>query len=196
VRKLAQRDLSVRPAEQACRALIEHRSWMANEHRSRYTAPTECLERVTRGAGCGIVVNMSSKAPKPKEPKPSDIRSAGQVAIDAAHAAVDAAQAVATGALRIPPASARFAAQLPDLLENLAATTERLNIAMDRLDRYLSLAEPTLRTMDRLLPQLEALLATGDEIYGALSRIPGVSTLTRIAGGQSSDDHPRGSRKK
>ena len=51
---------------------------------------------------------------------------------------------------------------MPDLLENLATTTERLNTAMDRLDRYLSLAEPTLRTMDRLLPQLEALVATGD----------------------------------
>jgi len=139
---------------------------------------------------------MSPKAPKPKGPKPSDIRSAGQAAVDAAQAAVDAAQAVATGVLRIPPASARFAAQLPDLLENLAETTERLNTAMDRLDRYLALAEPTLRTMDRLLPQLEALVATGDEIYGALSRIPGVSTLSRFAGGQSSDDDPRGKRKK
>jgi len=85
---------------------------------------------------------------------------------------------------------------LPDLLDNLAATTERLNTAMDRLDRYLALAEPTLRTMDRLLPQLEALVATGDEIYGALSRIPGASTLSRFAGGQSSDDDPRGKRKK
>lgn len=85
---------------------------------------------------------------------------------------------------------------MPDLLDNLAATTERLNTAMDRLDRYLALAEPTLRTMDRLLPQLEALVATGDEIYGALSRIPGASTLSRFAGGQSSDDDPRGKRKK
>ena len=67
---------------------------------------------------------------------------------------------------------------------------------MDRLDRYLALAEPTLRTMDRLLPQLEALVATGDEIYWALSRIPGASTLSRFAGGQSSDDDPRGKRKK
>ncbi len=139
---------------------------------------------------------MSPKAPKPKEPKPSDLRAAGQAALDAAQAAVDAAQAVATGALRIPPASARLAAQMPDLLENLAATTERLNATMDRLDRYLSLAEPTLRTMDRLVPQLEALLATGTEIYGALSRLPGVSTLSRMAGVQSSDDDPRGKRRK
>ncbi len=122
-------------------------------------------------------------------PTPSDIRSAAQEA-------VDTAQAVASGALRIPGASARLASQLPDLLENLAATTERLNTAMDRLDRYLTLAEPTLRTMDRLLPQLEALAATGNEIYGALSHIPGASTLSRFAGGRSSDDDSPGKRKK
>jgi hypothetical protein len=139
---------------------------------------------------------MASKTPKPKGPKPSGIRSAAQAAVDAAQAAVDATQAVAVGALRIPPASARFAAQLPDLLENLATTTERLNAAMDRLDRYLSLAEPTLRAMDRVLPQLEALVATGEEIYGALSHIPGVSTLSRFAGGHPSDDDARGKRKK
>ena len=136
-----------------------------------------------------MVVDMSPKALKLKVPTPSDIRSAAQ-------AAVNAAEAVASGALRIPPASARFAAQLPDLLENLAATTERLNTAMDRLDRYLALAEPTLRTMDRLLPQLEALVATGEDIYGALSRVPGVATLSRLAGVQSSDDDPRRKRKK
>jgi hypothetical protein len=156
----------------------------------------ECVACVTGGAGCGIVVDMSPKGPKSEEPRPSDIRAAGQAAVDAAQAAVEAVQAVASGALRIPPASARLAAQLPDLLENLAATTERLNGAMDRLDRYLSLAEPTLRTMDRLMPQLEALVATGTEIYGALSRLPGVSTLSRMAGMQSSDDDPRGRGKK
>ena len=127
---------------------------------------------------------MSSKASKLKVPTPGDVISATQ-------AAVDAAQAVATGALRIPPASARLAAQLPDLLENLAATTERLNTTMDRLDRYLSLAEPTLRAMDRLMPQLEAMVATGDEIYGAMSRIPGVSTLSRFAGLSSDEDPPK-----
>lgn len=132
---------------------------------------------------------MSPKAPKPKVPTPSNIGSAAQ-------AAVNAAEAVATGALRIPTASARFAAQLPDLLENLAATTERLNTAMDRLDRYLALAEPTLRTMDRVLPQLEALVAAGDEIYGALSHIPGASTLSRFAVGLTSDDDPPGKREK
>ncbi len=80
---------------------------------------------------------------------------------------------------------------MPDLLENMAATTERLNTAMDRLDKYLALAEPMLRTMDRLLPQIEALVATGDEIYGALSRIPGVSTLGRFAGRASDEDPPK-----
>ena len=80
---------------------------------------------------------------------------------------------------------------MPDLLDNMAATTERLNTAMDRLDKYLALAEPTLRAMDRLLPQLEALVATGDEIYGALSRLPGASTLSRFAGRSSDEDPPR-----
>lgn len=127
---------------------------------------------------------MSPKASKLKVPSPGDVISATQ-------AAVDAAQAAATGALRIPPASARLVAQMPDLLDNMAATTERLNTAMDRLDKYLALAEPTLRAMDRLLPQLEALVATGDEIYGALSRLPGASTLSRFAGRSSDEDPPR-----
>lgn len=133
----------------------------------------------------------ASKSPKPsklKVPSPGDLISATQ-------AAVDAAQAAATGALRIPPASARLAAQMPDLLENLADTTERLNTAMDRLDKYLALAEPTLRTLDRLLPQIEALIATGNEIYGALARIPGVSTLGRFAG-RSTDEDSAKKRKK
>ena len=100
----------------------------------------------------------------------------------AAQAAVDAAQAMASGAMRIPPASAQLAAQLPDLLENLATTTERLNTAIDRAERYMALAEPMFRTIDRLLPQLEAMIATGNEFYKAMSAIPGFSTLTRLAG--------------
>lgn len=80
---------------------------------------------------------------------------------------------------------------MPDLLDNLADTTERLNATMDRLDKYLALAEPTLRAMDRLLPQIEALIATGNEIYGALSRIPGVSALGRLAGRPSDNDPPK-----
>lgn len=135
-----------------------------------------------------MVVAMSPKASKLKVPSPGDV-------VSSAQAAVDAAQAMASGALRIPPASARLAAQLPDLLENLVATTERLNNTMDRLDKYMALAEPMLRTMDRVLPQIEALVATGEEIYGALSRIPGVSTLGRLAG-RSSDEDPPKKRKK
>lgn len=111
----------------------------------------------------------------PKVPGPSDFKSAAQ-------AAVDAAQAMATGALRIPPASVQLAAQLPDLLENLAAATERLNTTVDRAERYMALADPMFRTIDRLLPQLEALIATGNEVYKAMSAIPGFNTLTRLAG--------------
>ena len=44
--------------------------------------------------------------------------------------------------MRVPPASAQIAAQLPDLLENLAVATERLNTTIDRMERYMALAEP------------------------------------------------------
>lgn len=135
---------------------------------------------------------MTSKSPKsskPKLPSASDLKAAAQ-------AAADTAQAVASGALRIPPASAHLVAQMPDLLENLAAATERLNSTMDRLDRYMTVAEPMFRTMDRLLPQLEALIATGNEVYRALANLPGVSTLGRFAAGRSADERPRGGRKK
>ena len=111
----------------------------------------------------------------PKVPRPSDIRSA-------AESALETAQAVASSAMRVPPASAQFAAQLPDLLENLAAATERLNTTIDRMERYMALADPMFRTMDRVLPQLEALIATGNDVYRGLSGLPGVATLSRLAG--------------
>lgn len=76
---------------------------------------------------------------------------------------------------------------MPDLLENLAIATERLNTTIDRAERYIALADPMIRTLDRLLPQLEALVATGDDVFRALSSLPGVSTLGRLAGGRSSD---------
>ena len=38
-----------------------------------------------------------------------------------------------------------------------------------------------LRTLDALLPQLEALIATGNDVYRAVSSVPGVSTLGRFA---------------
>src|SRR5258707_12390006 len=74
---------------------------------------------------CGIVEGMSPKVPSPK-----DIPAAAQ-------AAADTAQSIATGAMRIPPASIQLVSQLPDLLENLATATERLNEAIDRAERYL-----------------------------------------------------------
>lgn len=112
---------------------------------------------------------------KQKVPKPGDIMAAAQEA-------AEAAQAAATSALRIPPASLKLVAEVPDLIENLAVATERLNVAVDRMERYLALASPMLRTMDALLPELEALVATGNDVYRAVSSVPGVSTLGRFTG--------------
>lgn len=119
----------------------------------------------------------------PKVPTPSDILAAAQ-------AAVDTAQAVATGAMRIPPASAQLAAQLPDLVENLATATERLNATLDRAERLMAIGDPMFRTLDRLLPQLEALVDVGTDVFKALSTIPGVATLSRIAGLNIDDREP------
>lgn len=140
---------------------------------------------MTDRTASGTVIDMrNGKVANPKVPTPGDIKAGAQ-------AAVEAAQAVASGAMRIPAASAQIAAQLPDLLENLAVAIERLNTTIDRAERYLALADPMFRTMDRLLPQLEALVARGNEVYKALSSIPGVSTLGRFASGRSSE-HPSG----
>lgn len=73
----------------------------------------------------------------PKVPTPKDIK-----------AAAETAQSVASEAMRIPAASIQLANQLPDLIENLAIATERLNQAIDRAERYLALADPMIRTMD------------------------------------------------
>jgi ABC-type transporter Mla subunit MlaD len=113
--------------------------------------------------------HMSQKVPNPK-----DIKAAAQ-------AAAETAQSVASSAMRIPPASIQLMAQVPDLIENLAAATERLNAAIDRAERYLALADPMVRTMDAMLPQLEALVATGNDVYRAVSSVPGVSRLSRLA---------------
>jgi hypothetical protein len=123
----------------------------------------------TVGSLCGIFVDMSQKVPSPKD------------LVAAAQAAAETAQSVTSGAMRIPPASIQLASQLPDLLENLAIATERLNESIDRAERYLALADPIIRTMDALLQQLEALVATGNDIYKAVSAVPGVSTLGRLA---------------
>ena len=117
-----------------------------------------------------------------KVPKPSDLKSAAQAAVGTAQSAVEAAQAVASGALRIPPASAQLAAQLPDLLENLVVATERLNTTIDRTERVMAMADPMFRTLDRLLPQLESLINTGNDVFRLLTNIPGVSALNRITG--------------
>ena len=109
-----------------------------------------------------------------KVPSPKDIKAAAQ-------AAAETAQSVAGGAMRIPPASIQLVSQIPDLLENLATATERLNTAIDRAERYLALADPMIRTMDAILPQLEALVATGNDVYKAVASVPGVSTLGRFA---------------
>ncbi len=119
----------------------------------------------------------------PKVPTPGDILAAAQ-------AAVDTAQAVASGAMRIPPASAQLAAQLPDLVENLATATERLNASLDRAERLMAIGDPMFRTLDRLLPQLEALVDAGTDVFKAMSTIPGVATLTRLAGLNLDDSEP------
>ena len=90
--------------------------------------------------------------------------------------------------MRIPPTSIQLASQLPDLIENLATATDRLNEAIDRTDRYLALADPMIRTMDAMLPQLEALVATGNDVFNAVSSIPGVPALGRLA--TRGSDHP------
>jgi hypothetical protein len=141
-----------------------------------------CDKAQTAGSVCGIVVDMSQKVPTPRD------------LVAAAQAAAETAQSVASGALRIPPASIQLASQLPDLIENLATTTERLNTAIDRAERYLALADPLIRTMDALLPQLEALVATGNDVYNAVSSVPGVSTLSRFATRGGSDAPPKGPR--
>ena len=122
--------------------------------------------------------------PSRKIPTPKDIK-------DATQAAAETAQSIASGAMRIPPASIELATQLPDLLENLATATQRLNEAIDRGERYLALAAPMIRTMDALLPQLEALVATGDDVFNAVSSLPGVSTLGRIATRGSNPTTPK-----
>ncbi|BBY73476.1 hypothetical protein MPRF_03750 [Mycolicibacterium parafortuitum] len=123
---------------------------------------------------------------KQKVPRPGDL-------VAAAQEAAEAAQAAATSALRIPPASLKLAAEIPDLIDNLATATERLNQAVDRMERYLALAAPMLRTMDLILPQLEALVATGNDVYRAVSSVPGVSTLSRFTG--RGGDEPAGTQK-
>jgi methyl-accepting chemotaxis protein len=123
-----------------------------------------------------------------KTPGPKEVKAAAQ-------AAAETAQSIAGGAMRIPPATLQIAAQLPDMLENIATATERLNEAIDRAERYLALADPMIRTMDHLLPQLESLVATSDEVFKTVSSLPGVSTIGRLAGGPTPSTRKRSSPK-
>ena len=139
--------------------------------RSRKT-PSRLTKRQDSPLDVRHSYQMASKVPRPK-----DIKAAAQAAAEnaqaAAQAAAETAQSVAGAAMRIPPASIQLASQVPDLIENLATATERLNQAIDRAERYLALADPMIRTMDAILPQLEALVATGNEVYSAVVVPPG-----------------------
>ncbi|MCZ8379899.1 hypothetical protein O6P37_13580 [Mycobacterium sp. CPCC 205372] len=113
--------------------------------------------------------------PPPKVPGPKDVKAAAQFAAETAQGAVN-------DAFRGSRASLELVGQLPDLIENLVAATERLNAAIDRAERYLALADPMIRTMDAVLPQLEALVNTGNDVFNAVSTMPGASTLGRLTG--------------
>ncbi|MDO3640027.1 hypothetical protein [Mycolicibacterium arseniciresistens] len=113
--------------------------------------------------------------PPPKVPGPKDVKAAAQFAAETAQGAVN-------DAFRGSRASLELVGQLPDLIENLVAATERLNSAIDRAERYLALADPMIRTMDAVLPQLESLVNTGNDVFNAVSTMPGVSTLGRFTG--------------
>ena len=121
---------------------------------------------------------------KQRMPGPKEVKAAAQ-------AAADAAQQIAGDALRVPPATIQLASQLPDLIENLATATARLNEAIDRAERYMALADPMIRAMDQLLPQLETMVATGDEVFRTVSSLPGVASVGRLAGGATSSVRKR-----
>ncbi|WP_433193719.1 hypothetical protein ACQP1G_33680 [Nocardia sp. CA-107356] len=130
------------------------------------------------------------KASGGRVPSPGDILAAAQSAVEAAQSAasqaLDAAQLTAGQAfdvaVRLPPASAHLAAQLPDLIESLSTAIDRLNSTIDRLDRTLALADPALAAYDRLLPRLEAMIGLGEDVFAALAKLPGVSLLGRFTG--------------
>ncbi|WP_327114134.1 hypothetical protein OHB12_33585 [Nocardia sp. NBC_01730] len=130
------------------------------------------------------------KLPGGRVPGPSDILAAAQATVEAAQTAagqaLEAAQLTASSAfdaaVRLPPASAQLAAQLPDLVESLSIAVERLNSTIDRLDRTLALADPAFAAYDRLLPRLEAMIALGEDVLSRLSKVPGVALLGKLTG--------------
>ncbi|WP_454198263.1 hypothetical protein [Nocardia sp. Marseille-Q1738] len=123
-------------------------------------------------------------------PGPADVLNAAQAAVEAAQTAagqaLEAAQLTASSAfdaaVRLPPASAQLAAQLPDLIERLSIAVERLNSTIDRLDRTLALADPAFAAYDRLLPRLEAMISLGEDVLGKLAKLPGISLLGKLTG--------------
>ena len=121
-------------------------------------------------------------------------QAAAQAAQTAAGQAIDAAQVTAGTAfgtaVRLPPASVQLAAQLPDLVENLAVAIDRLNSTNDRLARTLALADPAFAAYDRLLPRLEAVISLGEDVFGRLAKLPGVSILGRLAGREADPPEP------
>ncbi len=121
-------------------------------------------------------------------------QAAAQAAQTAAGQALDAAQVTAGTAfgtaVRLPPASVQLAAQLPDLIENLATAIDRLNSTIDRLDRTLALADPAFAAYDRLLPRLEAVIALGEDVLSRLAKLPGISMLGRLTGRESEPPEP------
>lgn len=128
---------------------------------------------------CGRVTGMTS----PKVPNPAEILAAAQAAAKAAaEAAQAAAGATVDSAVRLPPASARLVAELPDLIDNLAGTLERLNDAIDRWERMMALMDPMFGALDRLIPQLEALASVGDNLARTVGQLPGVGTLGKVTG--------------
>ncbi|MCP9620065.1 hypothetical protein FOH10_06415 [Nocardia otitidiscaviarum] len=143
---------------------------------------------MTTPKGPGSNPKGSGRKGQQRAASPGDLIAVAQSAVEAAqHAAgqvLDAAQLTAgtafDTAVRLPPASVQLAAQLPDLIENLATAIDRLNATIDRLDRTLALADPAFAAYDRLLPRLEAMIAFGEDVFTRLSRLPGVSLLGRF----------------
>ena len=114
-----------------------------------------------------------------KVPNAQDILAAAEAARQQAQ---DVAGAAFGTAVRLPPASAQLALQMPELIENLATAIERLNTAIDRLDRVLSLVDPLFVALDQLLPRIEALAELGDDVGRVVGRLPGMGTLSRLTG--------------
>ncbi len=108
---------------------------------------------------------------------------------DALIAAQQVASDTAYVAIRTPPAATRLAAQAPDLLDNLAAATERVNATVDRLERVLNLLEPLVNALDTvvgglesIIPALEEAANTGATFTKSLMNLPIISQVSKMTG--------------